>query len=110
MLTSIFDTRLLHRPSQLLQFTGILVLGVGDAMVVHANQASQYTMLTHVLQASIVGKKLGKHRWSATTSKTLEGSVAFTLSIVAFACVLRMCGVVEQFSVRYSARVNFVRN
>jgi dolichol kinase len=59
-------------------------------------------MLTDILQASVVGKKLGKHRWSATTSKTLEGSVAFTLSIVAFAWALRMCGLVEQFSVCHS--------
>jgi dolichol kinase len=46
-----------------------------------------------------VGKKLGKHRWSATTPKTLEGSIAFTLSVVAFAGVLRLFGVVEDFSV-----------
>jgi len=61
LLTGCAGSVWLEGPSQLLQFTGILVLGVGDAM------------------ASIVGKKLGKHRWSATTSKTLEGSVIYTL-------------------------------
>lgn len=49
-----------------------------------------------------MGKRLGKHRWSATTSKTLEGSFAFTVSVVAFAWALRLCGVVESFSVRAS--------
>lgn len=79
----------LEGPSHLLQFTGILVLGVGDAM------------------ASIVGKRLGRYRWSATTSKTLEGSIAFTVSVVAFAWGLRLCGLVELFSV---SRYTFIAN
>jgi len=33
-------------------------------------------------QASIVGRRLGRHRWSPTTAKTLEGSCAFVVSIV----------------------------
>ncbi|KIM84287.1 hypothetical protein PILCRDRAFT_87687 [Piloderma croceum F 1598] len=90
LLTGCAGSVWLEGPSQLLQFTGILALGVGDAM------------------ASIVGKKLGKYRWSATTSKTLEGSVAFTISIVAFAWALRLCGVVEHFSLmRYMVVVAF---
>ncbi|KAF7972519.1 hypothetical protein HWV62_17806 [Athelia sp. TMB] len=79
----------LEGPSHLLQFTGILVLGVGDAM------------------ASIVGKRLGKHRWSATTTKTIEGSIAFSASVVAFAWALRLCGVVEPFSI---LRYTFIAN
>ncbi|EED84276.1 hypothetical histidine kinase [Postia placenta Mad-698-R] len=68
-------------PSQLLQYTGTLVLGVGDAL------------------ASIVGKRLGRHRWLATSPKTVEGSAAFALSIVACAWVLRVLGFSEHFSV-----------
>ncbi|KAL6302467.1 hypothetical protein BKA93DRAFT_858087 [Sparassis latifolia] len=71
--------------SQLLQYTGILVLGVGDAL------------------ASIVGKRLGLHRWLATCPKTVEGSAAFAASIVACAWLLRVCGYTENFSVlRYA--------
>ncbi|KAJ7454788.1 hypothetical protein FB451DRAFT_1049556 [Mycena latifolia] len=64
----------------LLQFTGVLVLGIGDAL------------------ASIVGKRHGRHVWSPTTLKTLEGSGAFTLSVVASAWALRVCGLVAPFS------------
>ncbi|THH19816.1 hypothetical protein EW146_g1411, partial [Bondarzewia mesenterica] len=67
-------------PSRLLLYTGILAVGVGDAM------------------ASIVGKRLGRHKWSMTTSKTVEGSAAFTLSVVAFGWLLRLCGLTGDFS------------
>ncbi|KAH9029846.1 Fph type histidine kinase [Lactarius pseudohatsudake] len=71
-------------PSRLLMYTGVLTVGVGDAV------------------ASVVGKRVGRYKWSPTTSKTLEGSVGFTISVVAFAWVLRLCGLVEEFStVRY---------
>ena len=65
-------------------YTGILALGVGDAL------------------ASIVGKRIGKHRWSASSSKTIEGSIAFVTSITLCAGVLRVFGLTEQFSVRMS--------
>lgn len=52
-------------------------------------------------QASIVGKRIGFHRWSPTTSKTLEGSIAFTVSIAGCAWLLRLLGVAETFSVRF---------
>ncbi|KAH9928691.1 uncharacterized protein B0H18DRAFT_1084426 [Fomitopsis serialis] len=69
----------------MLQYTGTLVLGVGDAL------------------ASIAGKRLGRHRWLATSPKTLEGSAAFVVSIVACAWMLRLCGLSEHFSIlRYS--------
>ncbi|EIN03707.1 hypothetical protein PUNSTDRAFT_139242 [Punctularia strigosozonata HHB-11173 SS5] len=71
--------------SQLLQYTGVLALGVGDAV------------------ASIVGKRIGRIRWSPTTPKTLEGSTAFVLSVVSSAWLLRVAGVAEAFSTwRYS--------
>jgi dolichol kinase len=50
-------------PSRLLQYTGILAVGVGDAV------------------ASVVGKKVGRHKWSPTTMKSVEGSAAFTASV-----------------------------
>ncbi|KAI0291918.1 hypothetical protein B0F90DRAFT_1812063 [Multifurca ochricompacta] len=68
-------------PSRLLMYTGILTVGVGDAV------------------ASTVGKRVGRYKWSPTTPKTLEGSAGFTLSVVAFAWVLRLCGLIEDFSV-----------
>ncbi|KAG1734154.1 Fph type histidine kinase [Suillus lakei] len=75
----------LEEPSQLLQYTGILALGIGDAL------------------ASIIGKRIGRHRWSSTSSKTLEGSAAFVLSLVGCAWLLRLCGLTEEFStLRYS--------
>lgn len=49
--------------------------------------------------ASIVGKRIGNHRWSPGTFKTLEGSAAFVFSIVVCAWALRLCGVVEAFDV-----------
>ncbi|TFY82873.1 hypothetical protein EWM64_g1139 [Hericium alpestre] len=72
-------------PSRLLQYSGVLAVGVGDAV------------------ASVVGKRFGRHKWSPTTSKTVEGSAAFTISVVAVAWMLRLCGLTEDFSmVRYA--------
>lgn len=51
-------------------------------------------------QASIVGRRMGTHRWSPSTFKTIEGSLAFVASIVACAWALRMLGYAETFSVR----------
>ncbi|KAJ7183132.1 hypothetical protein C8R46DRAFT_1172822 [Mycena filopes] len=70
----------LEGPSPLLHFTGILVLGIGDAL------------------ASIIGKRHGRHAWSPTTSKTLEGTAAFVGSVVASAWALRVWGLAEPFS------------
>ncbi|EKM58067.1 uncharacterized protein PHACADRAFT_159124 [Phanerochaete carnosa HHB-10118-sp] len=86
LLTGCANSVWFEGPSRLLQFTGILTLGVGDAL------------------ASIVGKRLGRHRWSAGTPKTIEGSAAFAMSVVACAWLLRICGFTEDFSiVRYGA-------
>ncbi|KAF8207184.1 hypothetical protein K438DRAFT_1755875 [Mycena galopus ATCC 62051] len=80
LLTGCAGALWLEGPSRLLQFTGLLVLGIGDAL------------------ASIVGKQHGRHTWSPTTTKTLEGSATFAASIIASAWALRLCGLVETFS------------
>ncbi|OJA16459.1 hypothetical protein AZE42_04675 [Rhizopogon vesiculosus] len=85
LLTGCAGSLWLEEPSQLLQYTGILALGVGDAL------------------ASIVGKRIGRHRWSPASSKTLEGSAAFVLSLVGCVWLLRLCGLTEDFSIlRYT--------
>ncbi|KAI0050449.1 hypothetical protein FA95DRAFT_1536216 [Auriscalpium vulgare] len=88
LLTGCAGSLWFEAPSRLLLYTGVLTVGVGDAV------------------ASVVGKRLGRHKWSPTTSKTVEGSVAFTVSVVASAWVLRLCGLVEAFSaLRYTVIV-----
>ncbi|KAJ3828227.1 hypothetical protein F5880DRAFT_1531880 [Lentinula raphanica] len=85
LLTGCAGSLWLEGSSPLILFTGLLVLGVGDAL------------------ASIIGKRVGIHRWSPTTNKTLEGSFAFTLSVVLSAWLLRLFGLTEQFStLRYA--------
>ncbi|EJD49062.1 hypothetical protein AURDEDRAFT_85412 [Auricularia subglabra TFB-10046 SS5] len=85
LLTGCAVTLWLEGSSRILEFTGVLALGVGDAM------------------ASIVGKRLGRRRWSAASGKTVEGTAAFVLSVVACAVGLRAFGLVEKFSVwRYT--------
>ncbi|KIY51824.1 hypothetical protein FISHEDRAFT_36430 [Fistulina hepatica ATCC 64428] len=78
----------LEAPSRLISCTGILALGIGDAL------------------ASIVGKRFGRRRWSPLTSKTLEGSATFVVSIIVTAWLLRLIGLVEPFSTfRYGSVV-----
>jgi len=75
-----------HKP--ILELTGVLLLGVGDAL------------------ASIVGRKIGKHRWSAVSGKSLEGSAALALSVWGCAVLLRVSGLVDRFDLaRYGAAV-----
>ncbi|KAI0710120.1 hypothetical protein C8Q76DRAFT_625541 [Earliella scabrosa] len=81
LLTGCANSVWFEGPSRLLQFTGTLVLGVGDAL------------------ASIVGKRLGRHRWFAANPKTIEGSVGFVASVLVCAWLLRVFGTVENFSV-----------
>ncbi|EFI27930.1 dolichol kinase [Coprinopsis cinerea okayama7 len=84
LLTGCSGSLWLEDPSKLRQVTGILTLGVGDAA------------------ASIVGRRIGLRRWSPTTGKTVEGSLAFVGSIFATAWFLRLLGFVETFpSLRY---------
>ncbi|KAF9000613.1 hypothetical protein BDQ17DRAFT_1426959 [Cyathus striatus] len=85
LLTGCAGSVWLEGHSKILQFTGTLCLGIGDAV------------------ASIVGRRIGKHRWSPSTSKTIEGSLAFVLSVVSCAWVIRLLGYAEPFStVRYT--------
>ncbi|OAV97864.1 hypothetical protein PTTG_07309 [Puccinia triticina 1-1 BBBD Race 1] len=58
---------------------GVIVLGVGDSC------------------ASIVGKRVGRVKWSAGSSKTVEGSLAFVASVVAVSLLLRLVGLVYPF-------------
>jgi dolichol kinase len=81
LLTGCAGSVWLETPTRLHHFTGILIVGIGDAL------------------ASIVGKRIGIHRWSPSTSKSLEGSTGFTVSVVMSAWVLRLCGFVEPFGV-----------
>lgn len=78
----------LEGPSKLLEYTGVLILGIGDAM------------------ASIVGKRWGRHQWTSNSPKTVEGSLAFTVSVVVGAWALRIFGLVQPFStLRYTLTV-----
>jgi dolichol kinase len=99
-----FLTETCYRPSRLLMYTGILTIGVGDAVVSFDSEErgidSDGDLITR-MQASVVGKRVGRYRWSPTTPKTLEGSAGFTLSVVGFAWALRVCGLVEEFSVSF---------
>ncbi|RUS22082.1 hypothetical protein BC937DRAFT_90496 [Endogone sp. FLAS-F59071] len=70
-----FDNENLHphlaltSHSVLAGLSGILALGLGDSM------------------ASIVGKRFGRHRWPGT-SKTVEGTVAYVLSVLLGSAVI----------------------
>lgn len=55
--------------------------------------------MAEINQASIVGRRWGTHRWSPTSSKTLEGSCAFVFSVLIATEILRLLGFVETFSV-----------
>ncbi|KAL4074815.1 hypothetical protein V8B97DRAFT_1868302 [Scleroderma yunnanense] len=87
LLTGCAGSIWLEGPSRLHQYTGILALGVGDAL------------------ASIVGKRIGKHRWFAGSPKTVEGSIAFVVSIIMCASLLRIFGLVDDFSMTQYAGV-----
>jgi len=88
LLTGCANSVWFEGPSQLLHFTGLLALGVGDAL------------------ASVVGKRLGRNRWSPSNPKTGEGSIAFTLSVALSALFLRLLGLTEEFSIfRYTTMV-----
>ncbi|WWD01023.1 hypothetical protein V866_007961 [Kwoniella sp. B9012] len=69
----------LEGPSEILCYFGVLSLGVGDAL------------------ASIVGRKIGRLRWTTSSGKTVEGSIAFLLSMLACSGSLWMLGVVDPF-------------
>ena len=72
------------------RFTGVLAIGVGDAL------------------ASIMGKLFGRTRWASLiggdSNKTVEGSAVFVISIVFCAWLMRLVRVVDSFSVSTPAR------
>jgi dolichol kinase len=82
------------------QFTGILALGLGDAAVSFFFSGVEILGLSPSNQASLVGRRFGAHRWSPTSSKTVEGSLGFVMSVFAATVMLRLLGYVEPFSVR----------
>lgn len=85
LLTGFADSLWLEGPWRLLEYTGALSLGIGDAM------------------ASIVGRKMGRTRWTEGNPKTVEGSIAFLVTVLLANLVLRMFGAVEPFSIaRYT--------
>ncbi|KAK6903305.1 dolichol kinase [Kwoniella mangroviensis CBS 8886] len=69
----------LEGPSEILCYFGVLSLGIGDAL------------------ASIVGRKIGRLRWTTSSGKTVEGSIAFLLSMLACSGSLWMVGVADPF-------------
>ena len=90
----------------LLGYTGVLTLGIGDAMVRISRfcQWLVFLLALFLVQASIIGRRVGRYRWSPTSAKTIEGSLAFVVSVVFCAWLLRLCGLVEPFSTsRYIA-------
>lgn len=70
----------LEGDSSIIHQTGVLVLGVGDAL------------------ASVVGRRYGRVYWPGSC-KTVEGSLAFFASITFSAWLLRLTGLCEHFSV-----------
>lgn len=54
------------------------------------------------LQASIVGRRYGRRLWSTSSGKTVEGSVAFVVSVVSAVEVASLVGIVPPVSVRRS--------
>lgn len=77
-------------PSPLLSYVGVLTLGIGDAL------------------ASIVGRQVGRKRWSLSSGKTVEGSVAFVASVVVSVAAMHLLGIVPPVSVRRSAPASSV--
>ncbi|KAK8869508.1 hypothetical protein IAR55_000073 [Kwoniella newhampshirensis] len=69
----------LEGPSEILSYFGVLSLGVGDAL------------------ASIVGRKIGRIRWSTSSGKTVEGSLAFLASMLLCSTLMWAFCLVDSF-------------
>lgn len=50
-----------------------------------------------------MGKRIGRIRWSTSSGKTVEGSLAFLGSLVLAGTSLSMTGIIDPFSVRIRA-------
>ncbi|KAJ9106194.1 hypothetical protein QFC21_001338 [Naganishia friedmannii] len=70
----------LEGPKTILSIFGALALGIGDAL------------------ASIVGKRIGRLRWSTSSGKTVEGTGAFVVSVVFTGSALMLGGFIGEFS------------
>lgn len=67
------------------------------------NDSIHIILIDLVLQASIVGRKMGHTRWAEGNPKTVEGSLAFLVTVLLSNLALRMLGTVERFSIiRYT--------
>ncbi|OXH39913.1 dolichol kinase [Cryptococcus neoformans] len=66
--------------SDILSYFGVLSLGIGDAL------------------ASIVGRRIGRLRWCIVFGKTVEGSIAFFLSVLGVSWIMWTFGVVDDFN------------
>ncbi|CAO1614031.1 unnamed protein product [Sympodiomycopsis kandeliae] len=72
---------------QIIHQSGVLILGIGDAL------------------ASVIGRKYGRCHWPKS-SKTIEGSLAFLVSVVFSAWILRLIGWCDYFNLwKYTAVV-----
>lgn len=94
-------------PKTILSLIGVLSLGIGDSLVSDVGLFQWQQPLRSKLadygctsQASIVGKRIGRTRWSMSGGKTVEGSVAFFVSMSLAGIVLSLTGLLEEFSVR----------
>jgi dolichol kinase len=56
------------------------------------------------LQASIVGRRFGRTKWSQSGGKTVEGSLAFFGSVILSTVFLWAFGVIEDINVSQSSR------
>ena len=89
----------------MLSFYGVLVLGVGDALVSPRHVRNEVTVTLHApgykltWQASIIGRRVGKVKWCAAGGKTLEGSVAFVGSVLVSTMFLWSFGMVRNINV-----------
>lgn len=71
LLTGCASALWLESSRDILNVYGVLALGIGDAL------------------ASIVGRRCGRVRWSTSSSKTVEGTLAFFASVFAAGLTLR---------------------
>ncbi|KAK4686360.1 hypothetical protein P7C73_g3762, partial [Tremellales sp. Uapishka_1] len=71
----------LEGPCEILNYYGILSLGIGDAL------------------ASIIGRRIGHIRWTPSSGKTVEGSIAFLASVLVSSGLLWMSGAVADFNI-----------
>ena len=76
------------------RYSGVLALGIGDALVGFPCASIQYSFDRLALQASILGKRLGGTRWPGT-NKTLAGTLAFVASIYFSARLLVLIGLLR---------------